>query len=61
MLVSSLYKIAWQSPRFWEKENHIYGGISFLKNMVDLVWYPVGGRRAPSCRLTTPSNAYARK
>ena len=26
------YKIAWESPRFWEKENHIYGGISFLKS-----------------------------
>jgi monoamine oxidase len=34
------YKIAWESPRFWEKENHIYGGISFLKSAVDLVWYP---------------------
>lgn len=40
MAVSSLYKIAWESPRFWEKEQHIYGGISFLKNDVDLVWYP---------------------
>jgi monoamine oxidase len=40
MMVSSLYKIAWQSPRFWEKENNIYGGISFLSNTVDLVWYP---------------------
>jgi monoamine oxidase len=34
------YKIAWESPRFWEKENAIYGGISFLDRPVNLVWYP---------------------
>ncbi|QUT04883.1 FAD-dependent oxidoreductase [Sphingobium phenoxybenzoativorans] len=37
---NALYKVAWEAPRFWEKENNIYGGISFLKEMVDLVWYP---------------------
>ncbi len=26
------YKIAWQSRRFWEQENNIYGGISWLAN-----------------------------
>ena len=40
MSMAAAYKIAWESPRFWEKENHIYGGISFLRNTVDLVWYP---------------------
>jgi monoamine oxidase len=40
MPMAAAYKIAWESPRFWEKENHIYGGISFLKSTVDLVWYP---------------------
>jgi monoamine oxidase len=40
MSMAALYKIGWQSPRFWETENNIYGGISFLKNNVDLVWYP---------------------
>ena len=40
MPMTAVYKIAWESPRFWEKENHIYGGISFLKSTVDLVWYP---------------------
>jgi monoamine oxidase len=35
-----LYKIGWQAPRFWETENNIYGGISFLKQQVELVWYP---------------------
>jgi monoamine oxidase len=40
MPMTAAYKIAWESPRFWEKENRIYGGISFLKDTVDLVWYP---------------------
>jgi len=34
------YKIAWESRRFWEKEYSIYGGISFLDQPVNLVWYP---------------------
>jgi monoamine oxidase len=34
------YKIAWESPRFWEKEYAIYGGISFIDRPVNLVWYP---------------------
>jgi monoamine oxidase len=38
--MTSLYKIAWQAPRFWERENNIYGGISFLNQPVDLIWYP---------------------
>jgi monoamine oxidase len=40
MPMTALYKIAWESPRFWEKEYRIYGGISFPKQTVDLVWYP---------------------
>jgi monoamine oxidase len=41
MPMTALYKIAWESPRFWEKENNIYGGISFLRSSpVDVVWYP---------------------
>ena len=40
MPMTALYKIAWESPRFWETENNIYGGISFLKNTIDIVWYP---------------------
>jgi len=34
------YKTAWESPRFWEKEYSIYGGISFVDRPVNLVWYP---------------------
>jgi monoamine oxidase len=37
---ASAYKIAWEAPRFWEKESNIYGGISYLQQAVDLVWYP---------------------
>ena len=33
-------KIAWETPRFWEIENHIYGGISWVKGPTGLVWYP---------------------
>jgi monoamine oxidase len=36
-------KIAWQSPRFWETEAHIYGGISFVNGETRLVWYPSDG------------------
>jgi monoamine oxidase len=39
----SAYKIAWESRRFWEQENNIYGGISWLSGgVVNLVWYPSG-------------------
>jgi monoamine oxidase len=41
--MNMLYKIAWESPRFWETEDHIYGGISFLKRDVNIVWYPSAG------------------
>ena len=34
------YKIAWEAPRFWEREYSIYGGISFSNQVVNLVWYP---------------------
>ncbi len=34
------YKIAWESPRFWERDDSIYGGISFVDQPVNLVWYP---------------------
>jgi monoamine oxidase len=42
MPMVALYKLAWQAPRFWEKENNIYGGLSFLKGggPVETVWYP---------------------
>ncbi|ADV84770.1 flavin monoamine oxidase family protein [Terriglobus saanensis] len=48
MPMAALYKIAWESPRFWEKENNIYGGISFTKSTVDLVWYPTDKLFSPT-------------
>ncbi len=33
-------KIAWQSRRFWEIDDHIYGGISWVKGPTAMVWYP---------------------
>jgi monoamine oxidase len=45
----SAYKIAWESPRFWEQESNIYGGISFLHQPdIFLVWYPSAGMFSPT-------------
>ncbi|MDF2115495.1 flavin monoamine oxidase family protein [Roseiarcaceae bacterium H3SJ34-1] len=33
-------KIAWESKRFWESKDHIYGGISWVAGPTSLVWYP---------------------
>ncbi len=33
-------KIAWQSRRFWETDEQIYGGISWVKGPTVMVWYP---------------------
>ncbi|MFL6305253.1 MAG: flavin monoamine oxidase family protein [Candidatus Sulfotelmatobacter sp.] len=48
MPMTAQYKIAWESPRFWEKESNIYGGISFLDDTVDLVWYPTDKMFSPT-------------
>jgi monoamine oxidase len=37
---SNAIKIAWQSRRFWETDEQIYGGISWVKGATTLVWYP---------------------
>ncbi len=36
-------KVAWQSRRFWETEQHIYGGLSWVKGPTNTVWYPSAG------------------
>ena len=41
-------KLAWQSPRFWETEAHIYGGISFVNSETRLVWYPSDSFQNPN-------------
>ena len=33
-------KIAWEAPRFWETDYNIYGGISWVKAITNMVWYP---------------------
>jgi len=33
-------KVGFESPRFWEKEDQIYGGISFVGRPTALIWYP---------------------
>jgi monoamine oxidase len=33
-------KVAWQSPRFWETDFNIYGGLSYLDHEAKGLWYP---------------------
>lgn len=33
-------KVAWQAPRFWENQNQIYGGLSFINHETYSFWYP---------------------
>lgn len=33
-------KIPWESRRFWEMDDHIYGGLSFLSQGPSPIWYP---------------------
>ena len=49
---AAAYKIAWESRRFWEQDENIYGGISWLArgpisleagSLLANVWYPSGG------------------
>lgn len=35
-------KVAWQSRRFWEQDHGIHGGISWVKGITNMVWYPSG-------------------
>jgi len=37
-------KMAWQAPRFWESEDHIYGGLTYMpQHDVSFLWYPSQG------------------
>lgn len=40
-------KIAWDAPRFWERGLNIYGGVSFIDNDIELIWYPSGSYLSP--------------
>jgi monoamine oxidase len=33
-------KVAWQSPRFWETDYQIYGGLSYINHEARNLWYP---------------------
>ncbi len=33
-------KVAWESPRFWETDDEIYGGISQIDSRCLMAWYP---------------------
>ncbi|MGZ3304392.1 MAG: FAD-dependent oxidoreductase [Asticcacaulis sp.] len=41
------YKIAFQSPRFWETESQVYGGLSFTERDTFITWYPSAGFHKP--------------
>jgi monoamine oxidase len=40
-------KVAFESERFWEHEDQIYGGLSFNDRETSMVWYPSGGFHRP--------------
>ncbi|RIJ14461.1 FAD-dependent oxidoreductase [Henriciella mobilis] len=40
-------KVAWQSKRFWETDDHIYGGLSYVDTDSNLAWYPSQDFHAP--------------
>ncbi|TPV92631.1 MAG: FAD-binding protein [Myxococcales bacterium FL481] len=46
MVYSRAAKIAFQSRRFWEEEDHIYGGISWTDQDITQLWYPANGYHA---------------
>ncbi len=40
-------KTAFQAPRFWEREDRIYGGLSFTDRDTFITWYPSSALHAP--------------
>jgi monoamine oxidase len=40
-------KVAFQSRRFWEEDQQIYGGISWTTRDITQIWYPSGGFHRP--------------
>jgi monoamine oxidase len=50
-------KVGWQARRrFWEKENRIYGGISWTDDDIGQIWYPSEEFNAPTGVLTGAYN-----
>lgn len=50
-------KVGWQAKsRFWESEDHIYGGISWTDDDIGQIWYPSEDFNAPTGVLTGAYN-----
>lgn len=50
-------KVGWQSNRrFWEEQDQIYGGISYIKHNITQMWYPSSDFLAPRGVLTGAYN-----
>jgi monoamine oxidase len=50
-------KVGWQArTRFWEKENRIYGGISWTDDDIGQIWYPSEDFNTPTGVLTGAYN-----
>ena len=40
---ANAYKVAWESRRFWEQDDNIYGGLEFLNDVCGTIWLPSAG------------------
>lgn len=43
----SATKVAWQAPRFWERNDRIYGGLSWVDHTARILWYPSDQLNSP--------------
>jgi len=54
-------KVGWQADRrFWEQDDEIYGGISFINHNITQMWYPSAGFFGDKGALTGAYNFEAR-
>lgn len=49
-------KVAWQSPRFWETDFQIYGGLSYINHDARFLWYPSDRLNSPQGVLVATYN-----
>lgn len=50
-------KIGWQAPRFWEREDEVYGGLAYMDHEVRFLWYPSAGLHSETGVLLACYNA----
>ena len=50
--VQAAGKVGWQSDRFWETKDQIYGGISWTTDDITQIWYPSHGYLSRKGTLT---------